>query len=419
MATTTTNETLRERALKLHKGGKIEIRSKIPLRNGDDLALAYTPGVAEACKEIKAHPETVYEYTSKWNQVAVVTDGSRILGLGNIGAEAGLPVMEGKAQLFKTFGGVDAFPICVKSQNIDDIIATVKNIAPVFGGINLEDIEVPKCFELEERLKAEMDIPVFHDDQHGTAVVVLAGLTNALKLVNKKIENVNIVMSGVGAAGTAIAKLLLNSGARNIVMSDLYGVLYAGRTEGMKPYMEKMAAVTNKSGKRGKLADVIGGADVFIGASAPGVLTCDMVRTMAKDPIVFALANPVPEILPDEAKKGGAFVIGTGRSDFPNQINNSLGFPAIFRGALDVRANAINEEMKVAAAHAMASVIRNPTPDCVIPDPFNPEVGPKIASAVAEAAMKSGVARVKVSPADVAKNIKYLIERNRNEVAPK
>ncbi len=414
-----TNETMREKALKLHKGGKIEIRSKVPLRNGDDLAIAYTPGVAEACKEIKAHPEMVYEYTSKWNQVAIVTDGSRILGLGNIGAEAGLPVMEGKAQLFKTFGGVDAFPICVKSQDIEGIIATVKNIAPVFGGINLEDIEVPKCFDVEDRLKAELDIPVFHDDQHGTAVVALAGLTNALKLVNKQLKDVKMVMNGAGAAGVAITKLLISAGASDIIMCDTHGALYEGRAEGMKPYKEKIAGMTNRSRVGGSLTDVIRGADVFIGASGPGLLTGDMVRSMADDSIVFALANPVPEILPTEAKKAGARVVGTGRSDFPNQINNVLGFPAIFRGALDVRAKEINEKMKMAAAVAIASVIDEPTEDMVVPDAFNPKVAPRVASAVADAAMRSGVARIKKSPEEVARNATYLVNRNRSEVAPK
>lgn len=412
-------KTLREKALELHKGGKIEIRSKVPLRNGDDLAIAYTPGVAEACKEIKARPEAVYEYTSKWNQVAIVTDGSRILGLGNIGAEAGLPVMEGKAQLFKTFGGVDAFPICIASQDVEEIVATVRNIAPVFGGINLEDIEVPKCFEVEERLKGELDIPVFHDDQHGTAVVALAGLTNALKVVGKKLKEVKIVVNGVGAAGVAITKLFISAGATDMVMCDTHGALYEGRSEGMKPYKEKMAYVTNKSRIAGALSAVIKGADVFVGASGPGLLTGDMVRSMAPGPIVFALANPVPEILPDEAKKAGARVVGTGRSDFPNQINNVLGFPSIFRGALDVRAREINEEMKMAAAIAIASVIEEPTEDCVVPDAFNPEVAPRVASAVAKAAMRTNVARLKVKPEEVARNATFLIDRNRKEVAPK
>ncbi|ADL08558.1 malic protein NAD-binding protein [Thermosediminibacter oceani DSM 16646] len=349
---------LREEALKLHEEnrGKIEVVSKVPLRDFRHLSLAYTPGVAEPCKEIKQNRELVYRYTCKGRVVAVVTDGSAVLGLGNIGPEAGMPVMEGKALLFKTFAGVDAFPICLATQDVDEIVGAVKNIAPTFGGINLEDISAPRCFEIERRLKQELDIPVFHDDQHGTAIVVLAGVLNALKIVGKDMAKVRFVINGAGAAGVAIAKLLLRAGAGDVVVCDRRGVIYLGR-EGMDWSKEELARITNRSGIKGDLKEAMEGSDVFIGVSAAGVVTRDMVASMAKDPVVFAMANPVPEIFPDEAKAGGAKVVGTGRSDFPNQINNVLAFPGIFRGALEVRAKDINEEMKLAAAHAIASLV--------------------------------------------------------------
>ncbi|MDN5311908.1 MAG: hypothetical protein PWQ68_881 [Thermoanaerobacteraceae bacterium] len=392
---------LREEALKLHaeNQGKIEIKSRVSLKESKDLSLAYTPGVAEPCKEIKENPDTVYKYTCKGRMVAVVTDGSAVLGLGNIGAMAGMPVMEGKALLFKNFGGVDAFPICLGTQNVDEIVKTVKLISPTFGGINLEDISAPRCFEIESRLKQELDIPVFHDDQHGTAVVVLAGVINALKIVKKDIKDVKVAVSGAGAAGVAITKLLLKAGAKDVIVCDRKGAIYKGR-EGLDFSKEELSQITNKSGIRGSLADAMKGADIFIGVSAPGTVTKDMVKAMASDPIIFAMANPVPEIFPEEAKEGGAAVVGTGRSDFPNQINNVLAFPGIFRGALEVRAKDINEEMKLAAAHAIASLITDEelSPDYCIPGAFDKRVAAYVASRVARAAMETKVARIMIDP---------------------
>jgi len=392
---------LRKEALKLHaeNQGKIEVRSRVPLKDYRDLSLAYTPGVAEPCKEIRRDPDAVYKYTCKGRMVAVVTDGSTVLGLGNIGAMAGMPVMEGKALLFKNFGGVDAFPICLGTQDVDEIVKVVKLISPTFGGINLEDISAPRCFEIERRLKQELDIPVFHDDQHGTAVVVLAGVINALKIVEKDIKDVRVVISGAGAAGVAITKLLLKAGVKDIIVCDRKGIIYKGR-EDLDFSKEELSEITNKSGLKGHLADAMKGADIFIGVSAPGVVTKDMVKTMAKNPIIFAMANPIPEIFPDEAREGGAAVVGTGRSDFPNQINNVLAFPGIFRGALEVRARDINEEMKLAAAHAIASLITDEelSPDYCIPGAFDKRVAAYVASEVARAAMATKVARINIDP---------------------
>ncbi|WP_411168378.1 NADP-dependent malic enzyme [Clostridium sp. MB05] len=386
-----------EESLKLHENniGKIEIKSKIKVETRDDLSLAYTPGVAEPCRKIHENEENVYKYTSKGNLVAVVTDGTAVLGLGDIGPKAGLPVMEGKAILFKEFAGVDAFPICLDTKDVDEIVKAVKLIAPGFGGINLEDIGAPRCFEVEEKLKKELDIPVFHDDQHGTAIVVLAGMINALKVVNKKIEDVKVVINGAGAAGTAIAKLLLSSGVKNLIACDRVGTLYKG-IENVDDAKKELAKITNPENIQGTLADALVGADVFIGVSAPGVVTQDMVRSMNKDSILFAMANPTPEIMPDEAKAAGARVIGTGRSDFPNQVNNVLAFPGIFRGALDVRAKEINEEMKIAAAYAIASIIKDEdlNENNVIPYALDKTVAANVAEAIKEAARKSGVARV-------------------------
>ncbi|WP_422447656.1 NAD(P)-dependent malic enzyme [Thermoanaerobacterium sp. DL9XJH110] len=395
---------LKAEALKLHEenGGKIEVMSKVPLKDSRDLSLAYTPGVAEPCREIQKNPELVYKYTCKGRMVAVVTDGSAVLGLGNIGAKAGMPVMEGKALLFKKFGGVDAFPVCLDTQDVDEIVKTVKYISPSFGGINLEDISAPRCIEIERRLKAELDIPVFHDDQHGTAVVVLAGLINALKIVGKDIKDIRVVINGAGAAGVAVAKLLLLAGAGDVVVCDRKGVIYKGR-EGLDFSKEELAGITNRTGLKGSLGEALKGADVFIGVSAPGVVTKDMVKTMAKDPVIFAMANPVPEIFPDEAKEGGAVVVGTGRSDFPNQINNVLAFPGIFRGALEVRAKDINEEMKLAASHAIASLISQQelSPDRCIPGAFDRRVAAHVACEVAKAAIRTGVARIQMDPEEL------------------
>jgi malate dehydrogenase (oxaloacetate-decarboxylating) len=386
-----------EESLKLHENniGKMEIKSKVKVETRDDLSLAYTPGVAEPCRKIHENEENVYKYTSKGNLVAVVTDGTAVLGLGDIGPKAGLPVMEGKAILFKEFAGVDAFPICLDTKDVDEIVKTVKLIAPGFGGINLEDIGAPRCFEVEEKLKKELDIPVFHDDQHGTAIVVLAGIINALKVVNKKIEDVKVVVNGAGAAGTAIAKLLLSSGVRNLIACDRVGILYKG-IENVDDAKKELAKVTNPDNIQGTLADALIGADIFIGVSAPGIVTQDMVRAMNKDSILFAMANPTPEIMPDEAKAAGARVIGTGRSDFPNQVNNVLAFPGIFRGALDVRAKEINEEMKIAAAYAIASMIKEEdlNENNVIPYALDRTVAANVAEAIKEAARKSGVARL-------------------------
>ncbi|MDK2902432.1 MAG: hypothetical protein PWQ93_351 [Clostridiales bacterium] len=386
---------IQEEALKLHKEhkGKLEITSKVKVESAYDLSLAYTPGVAEPCRRINENRDDVYKYTIKGNTIAVVTDGTAVLGLGDIGPEAGLPVMEGKAVLFKTFGNVDAFPICLATKDVEEIVKTVKLISPGFGGINLEDISAPRCFEIEERLKAELDIPVFHDDQHGTAVVVLAAMINALKLTGKAMDNLNVVINGAGAAGVAIAKLLMKMGLKDVVLCDRQGAIYEGR-DGLNDIKQQMAVITNLDKKKGKLADVIKGADVFIGVSSPGVLMADMVRTMAPEPMVFAMANPVPEIFPDEAKSAGARIVGTGRSDFPNQINNVLAFPGIFRGALDVRARRINDEMKIAAAYAIAGSVKAEelSEDFIIPYAFNEEVSVNVAKAVAESARKTGVA---------------------------
>jgi len=388
---------LREEALKLHKDnkGKIEVISKVKVENAKDLSLAYTPGVAEPCKEIHANPELIYEYTNKGNMVAVVTDGSAVLGLGNIGARAGMPVMEGKAVLFKSFANVDAFPICIESQDVDIVVQTVKQIAPSFGGINLEDIAAPRCFEIEERLKEELDIPVFHDDQHGTAVVVLAGIINALKVVGKKIENVTAVVSGAGAAGIAISKLLLSSGINDVIICNSSGILDK-EDERLDPIRKEMALKTNKTNKKGALSDALKGADIFIGVSAPNIVTKEMIEIMNENSIVFAMANPIPEILPEVALAGKVKVMGTGRSDFPNQINNVLAFPGIFRGALDVRAKEINEEMKLAAAHAIAELVTEEelNEEYIIPKAFDKRVAIAVARAVSEAAIKTGVNRI-------------------------
>ena len=383
-------------SLRLHGEwkGKIEMVTRVPVKTKDDLSLAYTPGVAQPCLEIQKDPSKSYELTRRWNMAAVITDGSAVLGLGDIGPEAGMPVMEGKCVLFKAFGDVDAFPICVKTKDVDEFVETVYNISGSFGGINLEDIAAPRCFEIERKLKEKCDIPIFHDDQHGTAVITLTGLTNALKVVGKKKEDVKIVTSGAGAAAIAITKLLLSAGFRDITMCDRKGAIYQGR-EGLNWIKTEMAEVTNLSRKAGTLADMLVGADVFIGVSAPNTVTTEMVKTMNKDAIIFACANPTPEIFPDAAKAGGARVISTGRSDYPNQINNVLAFPGIFRGAFDVRASDINEEMKVAAAEALAGLVGDElSEDYIIPAAFDPRVGPAVAKAVAEAARRSGVARI-------------------------
>ena len=387
-----------EKALKLHADlkGKLSTEAKYHVKTREDLSLAYTPGVAKPCVEIANNPEDVYKYTWKGNTVAVVSDGSAVLGLGNIGAKAAMPVMEGKAVLFKEFGNVNAVPICLDTQDPDEIVDTVVRISPGFGGINLEDISAPRCFEIENRLKEILDIPVFHDDQHGTAIITLAGLTNALKVVGKKKEDVRIVMNGAGAAAISIARLLLTAGFKNITLCDRKGAIYEGRPEGMNPVKDEMSKVTNLDKKAGSLADMLVGADVFIGVSAPGAVTTEMVKTMNKDAIIFACANPTPEIFPDDAKAGGAKVISTGRSDFPNQINNVLAFPGIFRGAFDVRASDINDEMKIAASEALANLITDEelSPEYIIPKAFDKRVGPAVAKAVAEAAKRTGVARI-------------------------
>lgn len=404
--------TLREEALHMHRinKGKLESKSKVLVRNAHDLSLAYSPGVAEPCKDIYEKPELVYEYTMKGNMVAVVSDGTAVLGLGNIGPEAALPVMEGKAVLFKSFAGVDAFPICLNTTDVDKIVETVKLLEPTFGGVNLEDIAAPNCFVIEERLKKEANIPIFHDDQHGTAIVTVAGLVNALKLIGKKITEIKVVANGAGAAGIAIIKLLYSYGVRDIIMCDTKGAIYEGRPQGMNTVKAEVAKFTNRDNLSGSLEDVIKGADVFIGVSVAGALTKEMVASMNPDSIIFAMANPVPEIMPDEAKAAGAKVVGTGRSDFPNQVNNVLAFPGIFRGALDVRATHINEKMKVAAVEAIANLI-NPdelNADYVIPGPFDPRVAPDVAAAVAKAAMETGVARIKVDPEEVKEKTKRL-----------
>lgn len=385
-------------SLKLHEQwkGKIEVVETVPVKSKEDLALAYTPGVAEPCLSIQKDVNKSYDLTRRHNMCLVVTDGSAVLGLGNIGPEAGMPVMEGKCVLFKAFGGVDAFPMCIKSQDVDTIVETIYQVSGSFGGVNLEDISAPRCFEIEKRLKEKCDIPIFHDDQHGTAIITLAGLMNALKVTGKELDKVKIVMNGAGAAAIAIAKLLLTSGAKDVTMCDRTGAIYEGREAGMNPVKEEMAKITNLRKEQGSLADIVKGADVFIGVSAPKALTVDMVKTMNQDAIVFACANPTPEIFPDEAKAGGAKVVATGRSDFPNQINNVLAFPGIFRGAFDVRARDINDEMKIAAAKALAGLISEEelNADYIIPAAFDERVGGTVAKAVAEAARKSGVARL-------------------------
>ncbi len=385
-------------SLKLHGEwkGKIEVVTRVPVENKDDLSLAYTPGVAQPCLEIQKDVNKSYELTRRWNMCLVVTDGSAVLGLGDIGPEAGMPVMEGKCVLFKAFGDVDAFPLCIKSHDVDEIVNTIYMISGSFGGVNLEDISAPRCFEIEKKLKEKCDIPIFHDDQHGTAIITLAGLTNALKVVGKKKEEVRVVMNGAGAAAISIARLLLKAGVKNITLCDRKGAIYEGRKEGMNPVKDEMSKITNLEKKSGSLADMLVGADVFIGVSAPGAVTTDMVKTMAKDAIIFACANPTPEIFPDDAKAGGAKVIATGRSDFPNQINNVLAFPGVFRGAFDVRAKDINDEMKIAASEALAGLITDEelSPDYIIPKAFDKRVGAAVAKAVAEAAKKTGVARI-------------------------
>ncbi len=386
-----------EKSLKLHyeKKGKIEVVSTVPVKTDEDLSLAYTPGVAQPCLEIQKDISKSYELTRRWNMCAVITDGSAVLGLGDIGPEAGMPVMEGKCVLFKEFGGVDAFPLCVKTKDVDEFVNAVYLISGSFGGINLEDISAPRCFEIEEKLKAKCDIPIFHDDQHGTAIITLAGLMNALKVVNKKKEDIRIAVSGAGAAATAITKLLVNYGIKDITMCDRSGAIYDGR-DGLNEAKKAMAKITNPEKRKGSLEGIVKGGDVFIGVSAPGMLTKEMVQTMAKDAIVFACANPTPEIFPDEAKSGGAKVVSTGRSDYPNQINNVLAFPAVFRGAFDVRASEINEEMKIAAAYALAGIIADDelSEDYIIPKAFDPRVREAVSKAVSEAAMKTNVARI-------------------------
>lgn len=389
---------LRDDALKLHKDnqGKLNIMSKVPVTDKASLSLAYTPGVAEPCKEIHQDVNTVYDYTSKGNLVAVVSDGTAVLGLGDIGAYAAIPVMEGKSVLFKEFGGVDSFPICVKTKDPDEIVNIVEMIEPVFGGINLEDISAPRCFEIENKLKERLSIPVFHDDQHGTAIIVLAGLMNALRLTGKKMEDLVVVINGSGAAGVAIAKIILNVGVKDMLMVDRTGIIYKGREKGMNWAKEELADLTNKEKREGNLADALVGADVFIGVSQANIVTEEMVKNMNKDAIIFAMANPVPEIDPELAKKAGARVVGTGRSDYPNQINNVLAFPGVFRGTFDVRATTINEEMKLAAANALSELISDEelTEEYIIPMPFDKRVRPAIAKAVAKAARDTGVAQL-------------------------
>ena len=386
-----------EESLKLHYQwhGKLDTVPKMEIRSKDDLSLAYTPGVAQPCSEIQKDPSKSYELTGRWNTVAVITDGTAVLGLGDIGPEAGMPVMEGKCVLFKAFGGVNAIPLCLRTKDVDEFVHAVSLLAGSFGGINLEDISAPRCFEIERKLKACCDIPIFHDDQHGTAIVVLSAMLNALKVVGKKLEEIKVVTSGAGAAGIAIIKLLISMGLQNVIMCDRTGAIYEGR-DNLNPAKAEIAAITNRNRESGSLADVIQGADVFIGVSSPGTVTPAMVKTMAKDPILFPMANPTPEIMPEEALGAGAAVVGTGRSDFPNQINNVLAFPGIFRGAFDVRASDINDEMKLAAAYALADLVspQELSKDYIIVPAFDPRVGPAVAKAVAEAARKTGVARI-------------------------
>jgi malate dehydrogenase (oxaloacetate-decarboxylating) len=405
---------LREEALKMHKEnrGKLGVHSKVPVRNAKDLSLAYSPGVAEPCLDIYEDESKAYDYTMKGNLVAVVSDGTAVLGLGNIGPKAAMPVMEGKALLFKSFADVDAFPICLDTTDPDKIVEVVKLLEPTFGGVNLEDIAAPQCFEIEDRLRKICNIPVFHDDQHGTAIVTAAGLLNALKLANKKIEEIRVVANGAGAAGVAIVKLLLNMGVKDVILCDTKGIIYEGRPFGMNPFKEEMARITNKEQKQGTLADALVGADVFVGVSAAGAVTKEMVRSMNHDPIIFAMANPVPEIMPQEAKEAGALVVGTGRSDFPNQVNNVLAFPGIFRGALDVQAKEINEEMKLAAVYAIAGLIAEEDlhTDYVIPDPFDRRVAAYVSAAVAYAAMETGVSQKHVNVEEIKKCLLALAE---------
>ncbi len=390
--------TIAEKSLALHEEwkGKIEMKSRVPVKTKEDLALAYTPGVAQPCLEIQKDVSKSFVYTNRWNSCLVVTDGTAVLGLGDIGPEAGMPVMEGKCVLFKEFGNVDAFPLCIKSKEVDDIVNTIYLISGSFGGVNLEDISAPRCFEIEKKLKEKCNIPIFHDDQHGTAVITLAGLTNALRLVGKKKEEIKLVINGAGAAAISIARLLLLAGVSNIILCDRTGAIYEGREKGMNPVKEEIARITNPGKEKGSLADLLQGADVFIGVSAPGCLTTDMVKTMAGDAVIFACANPTPEIYPEDAKAGGARVIATGRSDYPNQINNVLAFPGIFRGAFDVRASDINDQMKLAAAEALAGLISEEelSEDYIIPAAFDPRVGKAVAAAVAKAAVESGAARI-------------------------
>jgi len=405
---------MKEKALKMHREnvGKLSVESKVKVEDREDLSIAYTPGVAEPCKEIDKDVDKVYDYTAKSNLVAVVSDGSAVLGLGNIGAEASMPVMEGKAVLFKEFANVDAFPICVSTQDVDEIVETVKRLEPTFGGVNLEDIAAPRCMEIEAKLKEETNIPIFHDDQHGTAIVVTSGLINALKYVGKEMEDITVVVNGAGSAGIAIAKLLLDAGVDDVIMSDIFGILHPDEKE-MNSIQAEMAEITNKNNKKGDLAVAMEDADVFIGVSAPDIVSKEMVASMADDPILFAMANPVPEIHPDDAREAGAKVVGTGRSDFANQVNNVLAFPGVFRGALDVRATDINEEMKVAAAYAIANLIEEDelAADYVIPDPFDERVVPEIAKAVAKAAIESGVAQLDITPEEVATKAKEMLKK--------
>jgi len=407
---------LKEEALKFHRiaKGKIAVHSKVPCCTKADLSLAYTPGVAEPCREIEKNPDKLYEYTSKGNLVAVVTDGTAVLGLGDIGPEASIPVMEGKAILFKNFAGIDAFPIAITSKDPSVIVDTVARIEPVFGGINLEDISAPRCFEIEQRLKSSLKIPVFHDDQHGTAIVALAGLINALKVVGKDFGSIRVAVSGAGAAGIAVTKFLQSFGTKDVVLCDSRGIIQEERKD-LNTSKQEIARTTNPRRIRGTLSDAMEGADVFIGLSVAGIVSPEMVKSMAKDPVVMAMANPVPEIMPDLARAAGARVIATGRSDFPNQVNNVLGFPGIFRGALDVRASDINEEMKMAAARAIAGLVDPAGEDCIIPSPLDRRVVPAVAEAVAEAAIKSGIARYPLDPATVKRNAETMLEQMKKE----
>ncbi len=408
-------DALRKEALDFHRKyqGKIEVVSKVPLRDSHDLSLAYTPGVAEPCLDIAENKDLAYDYTSKNNLVAVVSDGTAVLGLGDIGPEAAMPVMEGKAVLFKGFADVDGFPICLDTKEVDKIIEIVKAMSPTFGGINLEDISAPRCFEIEERLKKEIDIPVFHDDQHGTAIVAAAALINALKVVDKKIDEIEVVVNGAGASGVAVTKLIMDMGVKNVILCDTKGAIYEGRPEGMNPFKDEMAKKTNPLKKKGSLADVIKGTDVFMGLSVAGAVTVDMVKSMAADAIIMAMANPTPEIYPDDAEAGGAKVICTGRSDFPNQINNVLAFPGVFRGALDVRARDITEGMKIAAAYAIAELVSEEElgPEYIIPYPWNELVAPRVAAAVAKTAMDEGVARIMRDPAEIERETIERVKR--------